>query len=72
MSKKKKENTKFVYELNDKQEKKFRKWKKAIKKVSGEYGTFTYKFTPTGIGDGVSVFSHITQTEIDLTDVEEW
>lgn len=59
-------------ELNDKQQKKYDEWLFHIKKIYGEYGSFTWKITPTGIGNSIVVFSHKTNTELDLTDVNSW
>jgi hypothetical protein len=47
-------------------------WKGHIKALYGEYGTFTWKITPTGIGNGIEVYSHKTKTELDLTDIDSW
>jgi hypothetical protein len=47
-------------------------WIGHIKAIYGEYGTFTWKVTPTGIGSGLAVYSHKTKTELDLTDVDSW
>ena len=67
------ENRKILtVELNEKQQKKFDKWRSHIKALYGEYGLFTWKITPTGIGDEVVVYNHHTKTELDLTDVESW
>jgi len=58
--------------LSDKQQKIYDKWLVNIKAIYGEYGTFTWKITPTGIGSGITVYSHLTRTELDLTDVDSW
>lgn len=59
-------------ELDEQQQNKFDEWKSHIKAIYGEYGLFTWKITPTGIGSEISVYSHNTKTELDLTDVESW
>ena len=59
-------------ELTEKQQKMYDEWLSHIKAIYGEYGTFTWKITPTGIGSGVVVYSHHTRTELDLTDVDSW
>ena len=38
------------FDLSEEQITKLDEWKKAIKIVYGEYGLFTYSFTPNGIG----------------------
>ena len=59
-------------ELNDKQQAMYEEWISHIKAIYGEYGLFTWKITPNGIGSGISVYSHHTKTELDLTDVDSW
>jgi hypothetical protein len=59
-------------ELNEGQQKMYDEWLSHIKAIYGEYGTFTWKITPTGIGNGIVVYSHHTNTELDLTDVDSW
>ena len=59
-------------ELNDKQQKMYDEWLSHIKSIYGEYGLFTWKITPNGIGNGVVVYSHNTKTELDLTDIDSW
>jgi hypothetical protein len=65
-------NTVIHEELNDKQQKMFDEWISHIKAIYGEYGSFTWKISPTGIVSGISVYSHNTKTELDLTDVDSW
>lgn len=60
------------FELTEAQMVKLREWQAKIKDLFGEYGSYTYSFTPTGIGDGVEVYSHLTKTKLDLTDVSTW
>ena len=62
------------FRLTKKQNKKLREWKEAIKTIYGEYGSYTYCFTPTGIGDVVTVKSSLVGENyfLDLTDVENW
>lgn len=59
-------------ELNEKQQKMYDEWLSHIKAIYGEYGNFTWKITPTGIGNQISVYSHKTGTELELTDVDSW
>lgn len=72
MDKKVKRNYSLNLELSDKEQKKYEKWINHIKALYGEYGLFTWKLTPNGIGMGISVFSHLAKVEIDLTDVDSW
>ena len=60
------------FDLSEEQITKLDEWKKAIKIVYGEYGLFTYSFSPTGIGTSVEVFSDIAKTSIDLTEIDNW
>ena len=59
-------------ELNEKQQKIYDEWLSHINAIYGEYGTFTWKITPTGIGNRIVVYSHKTKTELDLTDEDSW
>jgi len=59
-------------ELNDKQQAMYLEWLEHIKAIHGEYGLFTWEITPNGIGSGICVYSHLTKTKLDLTDVESW
>lgn len=68
----KKKNYEIHEVLSDKQQAMYDEWKGHIKALYGEYGTFTWKITPTGIGNGIEVYSHKTKTELDLTDVDSW
>lgn len=60
------------FELTEKQMLRLKEWQEAIKTVYGEYGNYDYIFHPTGIGDGVRVYSDLAKVELDLTDVTEW
>jgi hypothetical protein len=59
-------------ELNEKQQQLYDDWLYHIKAIYGEYGLFTWKVTPNGIGSGIVVYSHKTKTELDLTDIDSW
>lgn len=72
MDKKIKKNYSLDFELNDKQQKEYEEWIGHIKAIYGQCGLLTWKCTPNGIGMGISVFSHLTKTELDLTDVDSW
>jgi hypothetical protein len=61
-----------TFSLSETQEAKLKEWQETIKKIFGEYGKYDYIFSPTGIGDCVKVYSHITKKTIDLTEVENW
>jgi hypothetical protein len=65
-------NYSISIELNDNEQQKFDEWLSHIKAIYGEYGLFTWKITPNGIGSGVVVYSHNTKTELDLTDIDSW
>jgi len=60
------------FEITDAQMVKLKEWQEKIKDLFGEYGNYKYSFTPTGIGDGVEVWSDLTKTKLDLTDVDTW
>jgi hypothetical protein len=65
-------NTEISITLSDKQKNELDKWRAHIKALYGEYGSFTWKITPTGIGHEISVYSHHARVELDLTDVDSW
>lgn len=60
------------YIISEKQTIELDEWKEAIKKVFGEYGLYTFKFTPDGIGCSLVVYSHIANKELDLTDINSY
>ncbi len=62
----------ITIELSDTEQQKFDEWKTHIKAIYGEYGLFTWKITPNGIGSEIVVYSHLTKTELDITDVDSW
>ena len=60
------------FKLDEEQEKKVKEWQDKIKELYGLYGQYDYIFTPCRIGTAVKVFSHLTKTELDLSEVEKW
>lgn len=60
------------FQITEAQMVKLKEWQAKIFDLFGEYGNYTYSFTPTGIGDGVEVWSDLTKTKLDLTDVDTW
>ncbi len=60
------------FEIDKEQIIKLREWQDKIKDVFGEYGSYDYIFTPSGIGDAIKVRSHLSNTILDLTDVSKW
>ena len=46
-------NSTISITLNDKQQQQFDEWISHIKALHGEYGLFTWKLTPNGIGTGI-------------------
>lgn len=65
-------NKTITVTLTDKEQAMLDEWLGHIKAIYGDYGLLTWKLTPDGIGVGVSVYSHHTKTEIELTDYESW
>lgn len=67
----------LVYEITEKQFKKYEKWRRAKKKKDGELyvgaigGAYTFCFTPTGVGLIVTVKAADGDT-LDLTDFDTW
>ena len=66
------EKRKHYFYIKKLEEKRLEKWKKKIKKKYGKYGSFTFKFTPTGIGYGIDVYSDLEDKTKDLTDYDSW
>ena len=60
------------FNLDKEQVAKLKEWQEQIKGIFGEYGHYDFIFTPYGMGTGVKVRSHLTKTELDLTDVDKW
>jgi hypothetical protein len=60
------------FNLNEDQLSRLKEWQDKIKDIFGEYGLYDYTFTPNGIGVSVRVQSHLTKTQIDLTQIDEW
>jgi hypothetical protein len=62
------------FELNDKEQDNLDKILKAYKTMypDQEYGIIEYRFTPTGIGNGVTVYFKSIDKEYDITDIESW
>jgi hypothetical protein len=60
------------FNLDEEQVAKLKEWQEKIKEIFGEYGHYDFIFTPYGMGTGVKVRSHLTKTELDLTDVDKW
>lgn len=63
---------KIFFELDPSQQERFKKWKQQIKQKHGSYGQYTYKFTPTGIGCCIEIYSDLSKQTLDLSDVEKW
>ena len=62
----------MTFTLDRKEVEKINEWKEHIKEVFGEFGEFTYSFTPNGIGTTIKVYSVIADVEKDFTDVSSW
>lgn len=60
------------FDLSESQLVKLKEWQEKIKDIFGEYGLYDFIFTPNGIGVAVKVVSHLTDTTLELTDVDEW
>lgn len=60
------------FTIDSVQVKKLKKWQEHIKAIYGEYGEYEYRFTSSGIGQIVRVYSELAKVELDLTDVSTW
>lgn len=67
-----KKNVSMSFTLSDRQQALYDEWIEAIKKIHGEYGHFRWTISPTGIGKCIEVQSSLTNTILDLTDVDDW
>lgn len=62
----------MTFKLGQIQLEALQEWKEGIKELYGQYGVYSYTFTPTGIGDIVKVKSSLTGTEFDLSEYDRW
>lgn len=62
----------MTFSLNEKQLKQLKEWQEKIKDLFGEYGHYDFTFTSYGMGTEVKVRSHLTNTCLDLSNVEDW
>jgi hypothetical protein len=67
-----KEGKIMLFDLDAGQVEKLEDWQRKIKDLYGEYGHYSYTFSPTGIENGITVKSHLTGLELDLTNVDTW
>jgi hypothetical protein len=67
-----KEGKIMLFDLDAGQVEKLEDWQRKIKDLYGEYGHYSYTFSPTGIENGITVKSHLTGLELDLTDMDTW
>lgn len=62
-----------TFTLDADQVKKLDEWKGHIKAIFGVYGEYKYIFySGGGIGTCAEVYSELTKTTLDLTDVDKW
>ena len=61
-----------TFTITEAEMKPLKEWQEKIKDLYGEYGNYTYSFTPTGIRDVIKVKSHLTGLELDITDIDNW
>ena len=72
-----KDKVKLTFEVTEKQYKKYQRWGNAKKKKEGELyvgaigGAYSFCFTPTGVGEIVTVQA-ADGDELDLTDYNTW
>jgi hypothetical protein len=64
--------TNMEFKLEESQLKQLKEWQNKIYDLYGEYGHYDFIFTPYSMGTSLKVVSHITKTELDLTDFGEW
>jgi hypothetical protein len=68
------EEVSLVFEVTLVEQEVANKWIKEQKEKHPQMsqGRFGYEFTPTGIGDGKSVFDNLTGERKDITDYDNW
>lgn len=64
--------TNLSFELSDVEQERYDEWKEKIKDLYGKYGQFEFTFSPTGIGNGIKIYSKLAKISIDVTDVDSW
>ena len=64
----------LIFCLNTKEMKRFEAFKKRQKKLvdKDQQATYTYHFTPTGVGTVVEVENNTTKVVADITDYASW
>lgn len=64
------------FDLNEKEEKAINEWiiaqRKKKEKTTTIGGRFTFCFTPTGVGVGISIIDNLLGDKIDVTDYDCW
>ena len=61
-----------TFTIDEDQVKKLEEWQNHIKAIYGSYGDYEYRFSDSGIGQIVVVYSELADIELDLTDVDSW
>jgi hypothetical protein len=61
-----------TFTLDEEQVKKLEEWQEHIKAIYGKYGDYEYRFSSSGIGQIVEVYSGLADVTLDLTDVDKW
>jgi hypothetical protein len=61
-----------TFTIDEDQVKKLEEWQNHIKAIYGSYGDYENRFSDSGIGQIVVVYSELADTELDLTDVHSW
>jgi hypothetical protein len=62
------------FELSEEQVSELKRWQDAIFIIYKDYGSYTFIFHPTGIGEVITVECDIMGNKhtLDLTDVDSW
>ena len=69
----KKETKEKTFTISKDQVKKLEEWQGHIKAIYGEYGEYDYVFNSGGgIGVGITVFSYLAKTRLNLTDYDNF
>jgi len=58
----------MIFEMSEQQKRKLSEWQDSIEKVYGQKGSFEYTFIPNGNDYTITVYSDLSDFELDLTE----
>lgn len=63
---------KYNFSFNEKEADSFEEFAEYIKKSTGKHGNYTFSFTPTGIGNSITVIDNNSGMKKNITDIDSW